>query len=310
MAVLRHNGHPEWRSLSARTLVGRRSHCQLVLDQTHVGREHAVLSFDGERWHVRDLASQNGTFLEGSRLRPGIDYEVEAGTVLCFGNVEDGWEMVVDGGPDPAAVADDGQIVAGENGMLALPPGANENELELLVERQHDGLEWAAYRADSSLVVHDQQVVVIAGRRWTLLLPAVLDVGASTQQAGVQGTTIILRTSSDETELRSARIVVDKASKEIERPQTAWKLVLALAKYRLEREAGDPSKGADAWMPVRRACKAAGIQYGQFAYTLHRARKYLAAAGAPDAGRLIAQRENNGEREVRLTECNVTIVHS
>jgi hypothetical protein len=310
MGVLRHNGHREWRSLSARTLVGRRSHCELVVDQTYVGREHAVLSFTGERWLVRDLASQNGTFLEGSRLKPGVDYEFEAGAVLCFGKVEDGWEMVVDGAPEPAAVADDGHVSVGENGMLPLPPGANEVELELLVEREHDGLGWTGYRQDSSVVVHDQQAIVVAGRTWTLLLPAVLDAGASTQQAGARGTTIVLRTSGDETELRSACVFVDQTASEIERPQTAWKLVLALAKYRLEREGGDPSKGADAWMPVQRACKAAGIQYAQFSYTLHRARKYLAAAGAPDASRLIAQRERNGDREVRLADCKVTIVHA
>jgi hypothetical protein len=308
VAVLRHHESKLCVSLAARTLVGRRSHCQMQLEHTSVGREHAVLSFTEDRWRVRDLASQNGTFLDGSRLRPGVEYEFEAGMVLCFGNKAESWEMVKDGPPDPAAVRDDGEIVVGELGTLALP-NETSKELELLVEQEHDGMHWKAYRGDRAIAVTDQGTISAGGREWRLLLPGILEVGTSTLQAVTAGTSIILRTNSDESELRGASVVVDANITEVSRPQTAWKLILALAKYRLEHEASGSSADGN-WLSVRKACRRAGISYDQFSYTLHRARKYLGKAGAPDASHLIAQRDDGDDREVSLQGCSVTIVHT
>ena len=295
-------------SLAARTLVGRRSHCQMQVEHSSVGREHAVLSFAEDVWRVRDLASQNGTFLDGSRMRAGLEYEVEAGMVLSFGNKSESWEMVKGGPPDPAAVRDDGGIVVGELGTLALP-NATSAELELLVEQGLDRTEWRAFRGDQSLIVRDQDTIVAGEREWRLLLPGLLEVGTSTVRASTSGISIVLRTNSDESELRSASVMVDEKTTEVSRPQTAWKLILALAKYRLEHEAS--GSGADRnWISVRKACRRAGISYDQFSYTLHRARKYLGNAGATDASHLIVQRDDGDDREVSLHGCAVSIVHT
>jgi transcriptional regulator with GAF, ATPase, and Fis domain len=48
-----------------RLRVGRDPGCDLVIDHPSVSRQHAELYRDGERWHVRDLGSKNGSFVDG-----------------------------------------------------------------------------------------------------------------------------------------------------------------------------------------------------------------------------------------------------
>jgi transcriptional regulator with GAF, ATPase, and Fis domain len=45
--------------------VGRDPGCDLVIDHPSVSRRHAELYRDGERWHLRDLGSKNGSFVDG-----------------------------------------------------------------------------------------------------------------------------------------------------------------------------------------------------------------------------------------------------
>jgi hypothetical protein len=48
-----------------RLRVGRDPGCDLVIDHPSVSRRHAELYRDGERWHLRDLGSKNGSFVDG-----------------------------------------------------------------------------------------------------------------------------------------------------------------------------------------------------------------------------------------------------
>jgi HD-GYP domain-containing protein (c-di-GMP phosphodiesterase class II)/pSer/pThr/pTyr-binding forkhead associated (FHA) protein len=50
-------------SIGDRLLVGRSPGCDLVLLGEHVSRTHAELTFNGETYSVRDLASHNGTYV-------------------------------------------------------------------------------------------------------------------------------------------------------------------------------------------------------------------------------------------------------
>jgi serine phosphatase RsbU (regulator of sigma subunit) len=56
--------------------IGRSSETQLQLNDAHVSRRHAELVQDGATWHVRDLGSRAGTFVNDTRvdsaaLKPG-----------------------------------------------------------------------------------------------------------------------------------------------------------------------------------------------------------------------------------------------
>lgn len=67
------------------SVVGRHPNSTVVLEDTSVSAEHAVVTHQRGRWWVRDLGSTNGTTLNGAVI-PGIA-AVEKGDVVQFGRV-------------------------------------------------------------------------------------------------------------------------------------------------------------------------------------------------------------------------------
>ena len=66
----------DWGGECEELLLGRDRRCDVVLCDLSVSRRHARLVFRNERWVLQDLASTNGTLVNGRRvgrceLRPG-----------------------------------------------------------------------------------------------------------------------------------------------------------------------------------------------------------------------------------------------
>lgn len=68
--------------------IGRDESCDIVIfDSTSVvSRKHAVLKIDGKRCYLIDQ-STNGTYRNGIRLIPNVEYPVNKGEDISFGNV-------------------------------------------------------------------------------------------------------------------------------------------------------------------------------------------------------------------------------
>ncbi len=49
-------------------VIGREGFCDLVLTKRTISRKHARVFFDGKRYHLEDMGSAHGTFLNGSRV--------------------------------------------------------------------------------------------------------------------------------------------------------------------------------------------------------------------------------------------------
>jgi hypothetical protein len=71
--------------LDAVTTIGRDVNNAVVVEDQFASAEHAVLTFRGRTWYVEDLASTNGTYVNGSRidgLAPiGFGDEIQIGQV-------------------------------------------------------------------------------------------------------------------------------------------------------------------------------------------------------------------------------------
>jgi len=67
---------------AGRIVLGRSSGCQLVLADDTVSRRHAELRLVDGRWHLRDLGSSNGTWVNGRRV---VEAEVVAGDDVQLG---------------------------------------------------------------------------------------------------------------------------------------------------------------------------------------------------------------------------------
>ena len=66
-----------------RVRIGRGEGMEIVVDNVSVSREQAEIRQDGRRWTIRDLASANGTYVNGARLtEPRV---LKAGDEISFG---------------------------------------------------------------------------------------------------------------------------------------------------------------------------------------------------------------------------------
>ncbi len=70
---------------AARLVLGRSSACDLVLADDTVSRRHAELFLVDGAWHVRDLGSSNGTYVQGRRV---VEVEVVPGDLLSLGGCD------------------------------------------------------------------------------------------------------------------------------------------------------------------------------------------------------------------------------
>lgn len=65
--------------------IGRNDTADLHVDSNQVSREHAVITRHGKKFHVQDLGSTNGTFINGERIEEAV---LADGDVLSFAEVE------------------------------------------------------------------------------------------------------------------------------------------------------------------------------------------------------------------------------
>lgn len=73
-----------WIAPGERLRIGRASECELHLDHPSVSRHHAELHHEADAWHLHDLDSKNGSFVDGIAIS---DHPVPLDCWLRFGDV-------------------------------------------------------------------------------------------------------------------------------------------------------------------------------------------------------------------------------
>lgn len=73
-------------ALGAITTLGRSRNCTIVLDDTFVSSEHAMVAYRGGRWWLADRGSTNGTLLNGRPIQGEVG--VQASDVIGIGDVQ------------------------------------------------------------------------------------------------------------------------------------------------------------------------------------------------------------------------------
>jgi hypothetical protein len=69
---------------SREAVIGRDPDCDAVLDDDRVSRRHAILVSDGSGWSITDLASKNGTLIDGMPVESGM---LRARSWISFGGL-------------------------------------------------------------------------------------------------------------------------------------------------------------------------------------------------------------------------------
>jgi pSer/pThr/pTyr-binding forkhead associated (FHA) protein len=75
-------------------IVGRTTHCDLRIPLSSVSRKHCEIRMDGNRVHLRDLGSSNGTYHNSARV---LEVTLKAGDEIAIGPVV--FTLVIDGQP-------------------------------------------------------------------------------------------------------------------------------------------------------------------------------------------------------------------
>ena len=88
--VFVHNGLLQGQSFDIKqdlAAIGRGSENDIQINEPSVSKRHAHLLKAGDDYFIQDLKSQNGTWVNGSIIKPGKKVAVESGTAIALGNV-------------------------------------------------------------------------------------------------------------------------------------------------------------------------------------------------------------------------------
>ena len=69
------------------TTIGRAADCEVVLDDPRISRQHATITGDRQHYHVRDVGSLNGTFVNGRRVLANTATRLHSGDELRFADL-------------------------------------------------------------------------------------------------------------------------------------------------------------------------------------------------------------------------------
>lgn len=242
-------------------------------------------------WHVRDLASTNGTFFQGRGLVGGDYVRLQAGEVMAFGDEEQSWALC-DASP-PRSIAtnlETGEQRVGSLEWLCLPSLRDPVVQAIL----HPDGEWVLEERGEQRPVKDGGVVRLA-EAWRLSLPSIIP---STEV--VWGDDVLLLSDSRivfrVTEDGHVRVVVYFGEKALRLPDRSHhQLLLRLAWKRMGDRRRDPDGSEDehGWIEVEELARRT---YGDAAKRnlldqhINRARRLFHKEGIMGAPNLIERR--------------------
>ena len=221
--------------LAAHSVVGRAPSSLVRLGDLATSHDHASISWNGSCWEVRDLASTNGTFINGERIPLKERIQLSRGAILQFGPETERWQLIDDGGPVVMArCLTTGACKTAQDGLLELP---DEADVRVSIVDDADGL-WFVEAADGSRhSAKSGESISIGKDVWTLVVPPHSpSVGTYKAKPQLSLTTLALRfhISQDEQHIR---VDIEHGDDTIELGERSlFGVLLSLARRRLVDE--------------------------------------------------------------------------
>lgn len=277
-------------ALPAWAILGRGADCAVQVADPRVSGEHASLSWRDGCWVLRDLASRNGTFVDGNPLQAGSRVPLSLGSRFSVGGTDVVLELCDATGPGAAAVAPDGTRVAADGGVLLLPDA--ESARVAVVSDEHGT--WTVESEDGEEhTVQDGEVIEVDGERWVLALPRELP---PTVTASATEPRLAFRVSLDEehTEMKVLRVGTTHTL-----PSRSFTyMLLTLARMRLDHKAEGRSERECGWVDQEQLASDLRVDPTTISVYVHRARRQVGRIGDGLAKGLIERRL--GTRQLRL----------
>lgn len=290
-------------TLPALCLLGRSSICTVRVEDNRVSGEHARLFWQGDRWHLRDLGSRNGTFVNDRKLERGGTVALDSADRIALGDTAVAFSLLDASAPvAQARQLATGQILLAEGGILALP-SADDPAVTVFQDADRG---WVIEADGEARAASDGDAVDVRGRSYVLHLPAAVapTVDARDEPADVREVSLRLRVSRDEE--RVELTIACRKELFVLPPRSHHYTLLLLARARKRDEdrgsLPDASKG---WIPVDDLCRMLATDENKLNVDMFRIRKDLGALAVASSAAIIERRR--GSREVRLGTSRVAI---
>jgi FHA domain len=293
--------------LEPQTLVGRDPRCSLRLASDRVSSQHAVLRWTAiGGWELRDLSSRNGTFLNGERVKPGLNYTLREGSRLSFGKrATQSWVLADDSGPVPMATPVAGGSPALLDGNLIAIPTADAPMASILA----DGEGWVLEDQEGSRTqVANGDVLEVCGAAWRFTVPT--DTPSPTRLTSsmidldLSRIHLSFRVSSDEEtvtlQIHSGGITRDAGIR------TFNYLLLTLARRRLQDMKEGYPDGECGWLEYEDTKHDESMAPPRIGVDVCRIRKHFAKLGVADAPRIIERRPRTGQLRIGISSVSVS----
>lgn len=288
-------------ALGYRTLIGRSGDSDLRIDDKKVSAEHAVIRWTGSGWELKDLASRNGTVVDGWRIPPGTRVALSKGSSFRFGSPSERWELASSAPPDVVAISDDGsKTLQAEHGHLMLDDGS--------LIYTDDGANYWLEQAGNRRRVRDGEIVETASTLFRLSIPPpeLLDEATATVDSGLSLSTLLLSfsVSPDEEHVQLTLKAPDMEHRF--RPRSFDYMLLALARARLSdarSETVPPSEHG--WRYADELAESLGLDVGHLNVDIYRARRRMAEVVVENADALVERRSST--RAIRLGTANIEL---
>jgi len=284
--------------------IGRSNKSNLQIADRRVSSQHAEIRWNGKRWQVRDLGSRNGTFLDGERLSPGVEYPLVQHSVLAFGTQERRWELTSDLPPSVMLVPMSGgePRLIGDDGLLAIP---SSEDPQLTIYRSAEG-HWSLENQDGAAPLRDQQTLEFEGQIWRFCAPQEI-LETSLVEDGVLRLADFRLTCSVSRDEEHVKLTgaLGKETYDLGARNHNY-LMLTLARKQLEDVEEGLPEAECGWLSLEDLEHDPSMSGSQLNMDVFRIRKQFAALGIPDAARVIERRPR--PRQIRLGIRNVSVL--
>ncbi len=284
MAILLERASGRTVVLEPEQLVGRSTGCDLRLDKPHVSAQHARLYWDEHGWHLKDLASRNGTFVDGRRVSA---CKLAKGARIGFGEVEQEWELSDDSAPRVMAAAADGRVAIGTEDLLAIP---DPHDVRVTVYRLGEG-NWILESSDGQTPIRSGHTLSIDDVAWRVTFPTRDGTTFVAQQSSLADARFLFEVSRDEEHVRleveheGERLNLGGGSKVY--------MLLTLARARAADRASGELEESAGWVDQQSLAKGLGVTVAHLNLSIFRLRKKLIEHGIADGAALVERRSED-----------------
>jgi hypothetical protein len=284
-------------------VVGRAPNSDLALYEGHISLQHACIRWTANGWELKDLASANGTYVNGTKV---ISVILAKGDKIGFGRDEQAWELTDASSPRVMAVPDDGgDALYVEGGVLAIP--SQDDPRASIYRNSKD--QWILESTEDTTALADQQSFTVDGKGWTFHSPeAVLPTSTFDEPEAnrVLDATLHFKVSADE---EHVELSVECGGRQIDLGSRAHHyLLLTLARRKLTDALRPLPPTVCGWVYQDDLTRDLRISPAQLNVDIFRIRQQFGAIGLVDSGSIVQRRPRTKQLRVgsqRITETPV-----